>query len=93
MPELFLNMHPADAQQRSIQNGEPVRVFNDYGEVHCRVKFSRQVREGVVSMPKGAWRKASKNGQTATALAPDTISAVGSGACFNDARVEVAALP
>jgi anaerobic selenocysteine-containing dehydrogenase len=93
MPELFLNMHPADAQQRSIRNGDLVRVFNHYGEVHCRVKFSRQIREGVVSMPKGAWRKAAKNGQTATALAPDTISSVGGGACFNDARVEVAALP
>jgi anaerobic selenocysteine-containing dehydrogenase len=90
LPELFLYIHPADAQKRSLQNGDWARVFNQYGEVHCRIKLSGQICPGVVSMPKGAWRKASKNGQTANALAPDTISAVGEGACFNDARVEVA---
>jgi anaerobic selenocysteine-containing dehydrogenase len=89
MSELFLFIHPTDAQKRSLQNGDTARVFNQYGEVHCRIKLSGQICPGVVSMPKGAWRKASKNGQTATALAPDTISSVGGGAWFNDARVEV----
>jgi anaerobic selenocysteine-containing dehydrogenase len=92
MPELFLFIHPVDAQKRSIKNGDVVRIFNHYGEVHCRVKLSEQISPGVVSLPKGAWRKASRNGQTATALAPDTISSVGEGACFNDARVEVTRL-
>ena len=32
-------------------------------------------------------------GATATALAPDTLTDLGGGACFNDARVEVASLP
>jgi hypothetical protein len=40
-------------------------------------------------MPKGAWRKSSRNGQTATALAPAHVNVVGGGACYNDARVEV----
>jgi len=92
LPELFLTTHPADARQRAIKSGDTVRVFNQYGEVRCRVKFSESVCQGVVSMPKGAWRKASQNGQTATALAPDTVSFVGGGACFNDARVEVTRL-
>jgi anaerobic selenocysteine-containing dehydrogenase len=92
LPELFLTMHPGDARQRALKSGDTVRVFNQYGEVRCRVKVSEAICPGVVSMPKGAWRKASQNGQTATALAPDTISSVGDGACFNDARVEVARL-
>jgi len=92
LSELFLFMHPADARKRSLQNGDTVRVFNQYGEVRCRVKLSGQICPGVVNMPKGAWRKASQNGQTANALAPDTLSAVGGGACFNDARVEVVKL-
>jgi anaerobic selenocysteine-containing dehydrogenase len=92
LPEFFLAIHPHDARTRSLQSGDMVRVFNDDGEVHCRIKLSETLRPGVVAMPKGAWRKASANGQTATALAPDTISAVGGGACFNDARVEVARL-
>lgn len=92
LPEHFLTMHPSDAEPRSLKNGNWARVFNQLGEVHCRIKLSEAIRPGVVSLPKGAWRKASANGQTATALAPDTLSAVGGGACFNDARVEVAPL-
>ncbi len=89
LPELFVTLHPTEARSRSLKNGDMVRVYNHGGEVHCRVKVSEMIRPGVAAMPKGAWRKASANGQTATALAPDTLSAVGGGACFNDARVEV----
>ncbi|MBC6946604.1 hypothetical protein DWB58_01455 [candidate division KSB1 bacterium] len=90
MPELYLEMHPADAAARGLHNNETVRVFNNLGEVVCRLKIQADVRSGVVVMPKGAWRKASKNGKTSTALSPDTLNVVGGGACFNDARVEVA---
>jgi anaerobic selenocysteine-containing dehydrogenase len=90
-PELYVIMHPSDAQSRSLANGIAVKVFNEYGEVHCRLRINPEIREGVVVMPKGAWRKSSLNGFTATALAPDTLGTAG-GACFNDARVEVEAL-
>jgi hypothetical protein len=32
------------------------------------------------------------NGATATALAPDHLTDIGAGACYNDARVEVEAI-
>jgi anaerobic selenocysteine-containing dehydrogenase len=88
-PQLFVMMNPEDAATRSINAGETVRVYNDLGEVVVTAKISAQVRPGVAVMPKGAWRKSALNQFTATALAPDTVSAVGGGACFNDARVEV----
>jgi anaerobic selenocysteine-containing dehydrogenase len=88
-PELWLTIHPQDASARRIGNGDAVRVFNTLGEVVCRAKVSDGVRPGVVVMPKGAWRKASRNGFTSTALCPSHINDVGGGACFNDARVEV----
>jgi anaerobic selenocysteine-containing dehydrogenase len=91
MPELFATMNPADAASRSLSEGMNVRVYNELGEVHCKLKVKNSIREGVVAIPKGAWRKSSQNRQTATALAPDTLGTAG-GACFNDARVEVAAL-
>jgi anaerobic selenocysteine-containing dehydrogenase len=87
-PELYVVMHPNDALARRLVNGVSVRVYNDYGEVHCRLRINPEICEGVVGMPKGAWRKSSLNGFTATALAPDTLGTAG-GACFNDARVEV----
>lgn len=87
--ELRLTLHPLDAAARSLTTGDTVRVFNDQGEVRCRVTVSDRVREGVVVMPKGTWRKSSLNGLTATALAPAHVNEVGGGACFNDARVDV----
>ena len=88
-PELRVTLNPQDAAARSIAEGDPVRVFNQLGEVVCRADLSDRLREGVVVIPKGAWRKSSRNGRTATALCPATISQVGGGACYNDARVEV----
>ncbi len=89
--ELYAIMNPADANSRGLADGAQIRVYNDLGEVVCKLKVKDSIRQGVVSMPKGAWRKSSRNGQTATALAPDTLGTAG-GACFNDARVEVTSL-
>jgi len=69
-----------------------VRVFNALGEVHVAVALSRDLRRGVVTLPKGLWRASTLNGATSTALIPDALTDIGGGACFNDARVEVAAL-
>ncbi len=86
---LTVTMHPEDAAHRSVADGDVVRVFNELGEVRCTVRVSERVRTGVVSMPKGAWRRSSQNGWTSTVLCPDHVNAVGGGACFNDARVQV----
>ncbi|HVH26695.1 MAG TPA: molybdopterin-dependent oxidoreductase [Vicinamibacterales bacterium] len=88
-----LTMHPDDAGTRSLSDGDLVRVFNDLGEVHCALLVNRSVRRGTVSLPKGLWRRSTRNGATATALAPDTLTDLGGGACFNDARVQVVSLP
>jgi hypothetical protein len=45
----------------------------------------------VVSTWKGTWLRTSANGQTISALAPTHHADLSEGACFNDARVEVAA--
>jgi anaerobic selenocysteine-containing dehydrogenase len=88
-PQLVATIHPEDASLRKIETGDTMRVFNELGEVICRAKVSSQIRSGVVSMPKGAWRKSSLNAQTSTALCPSHVNVVGGGACFNDARVEI----
>jgi len=90
--DVKLLMHPADASARGIADKDMVRVFNELGEVHCEVSISPIMRAGTVSLPKGLWRRSTRNGFTATALAPDTLTDVGAGACFNDARVQVTSL-
>ena len=44
---------------------------------------------GRSSMPKGVWRRHTGNGLTSNALVPDTLTDLGGGACFNDARVNI----
>jgi anaerobic selenocysteine-containing dehydrogenase len=84
-----LTIHPVDAHARSIADGDTVRVFNDLGTVTCHAAVSPAIRPGTVSLPKGLWSRHTLNGSTANALAPDTLSDLGAGACFNDARVQV----
>ena len=88
----MLQMHPADAADRGLAQDDPVRVFNDLGEVHVPVALNKDIRPGTVSLPKGLWRKSTYNGSTSNALVPDSLTDVAGGACFNDARVEVALL-
>jgi anaerobic selenocysteine-containing dehydrogenase len=84
-----LTIHPDDAHAREIAEGDAVRVFNDLGTVTCHAAVSPTIRPGTVALPKGLWSRHTLNGSTANALAPDTLSDIGAGACFNDARVQV----
>ena len=71
-------------------DGDLARAHNGLGEVVVRVRLSDTVRPGVASLPKGIWNRHTKNGVVGNALVPDAVSAISGGACFNDARVEVA---
>src|SRR5438094_4128513 len=86
-----LEMHPDDARARGLEAGMRVRVWNDLGEVRLPLRVTDIVPRGVVSSLKGAWLRTSDNGQTISALCPAHHADIAEGACFNDARVEVAA--
>jgi anaerobic selenocysteine-containing dehydrogenase len=87
-----LDIHPDDAAERGIAPGDHIRVFNALGSVECVADLSAAIARGTVCLPKGLWRRSTLNGLTANALAPDTLTDHGGGACFNDARVQVALL-
>ena len=88
-PAVVLDMNPSDAEPRGLRDHEVVRMFNERGEVRLPVRVSPLVRQGTVSMPKGVWRRNLANGWTSNALVPDSLTDLGGGACFNDARVQV----
>jgi anaerobic selenocysteine-containing dehydrogenase len=92
-PDVKLLMNPDDAAERGLADADLVRVFNDLGEVQCTLKVAPAIRRGTVSLPKGLWRRSTRNSTTGTALVPDTLTDIAGGACFNDARVQVASLP
>jgi anaerobic selenocysteine-containing dehydrogenase len=86
-----LEMNPVDAAARGLAEGVSVKVWNELGEVFLPLHITTAVRPGVVSSEKGAWLRTSPNGQTVSALAPTHKADLADGACYNDARVEVAA--
>ena len=88
-PDVRLEIHPADADTRHIEDDDEVRVFNRQGEVRLKARVTPLVRSGTVSIPKGVWRRHTSNGWTSNVLVPDTLTDLGGGACFNDARVNV----
>jgi len=86
-----ITVHPDDAAARGLSSGDRVRAFNAYGEVVTTLALDPDLRPGVACLPKGLWSRNTENGLTANALAPDTATDLGEGACFNDARVELEA--
>ena len=76
-----------------LDDNDVVRIFNDLGEVHCTLSVAPSIRRAPSACRKGIWRRSTRNNMTGTALVPDTLTDIGGGACFNDARVQVASLP
>ena len=91
-PDVKLVMHPDDASARGLADGDLVRIFNALGEVQCTLQVLPNIRRGTVSLPKGLWRRSTRNGATVNALVSDALTDIAGGACFNDARVQVASL-
>jgi anaerobic selenocysteine-containing dehydrogenase len=88
-PTVMLDVHPDDAEARGLEANEVVRMFNAQGEVRLPIRITPLVKRGTVSMPKGVWRRHVSNGFTSNVLVPDSLTDVGGGACFNDARVQI----
>ena len=91
-PDVKLLMNLDDARERGVADGDLVRMFNDLGEVHCTLHVAPTIRRGTVSLPKGIWRRSTPNNTSGTTLVSDALTDLGGGACFNDARVQVASL-
>ncbi len=89
-----VHLHPDDAAARGIGDGDPVRVRGGAGGgtavvLEVVARLDPDLRPGVATLPKGAWRRCFPGGLTANAFAPDALADLAGGATFNDARVEV----
>lgn len=87
-----LDMHPNDAQARSLSEGQIVELYNELAKVQLILHLTDEVRLGVVSAPKGAWLKDCPTGQSINALIPGSKTDIADGACYNDTRIEVRAI-
>ncbi len=50
-----VGMHPADAAERGLADGDIVRVFNDRGQCLAGLRLDEGLKRGVVQMSTGAW--------------------------------------
>ena len=50
-----LFMNPLDAEERGIEDGDEVRIYNDRGEVRVPVRLTKRIIPGVVDLPQGGW--------------------------------------
>ena len=86
----IVEMHPTDAKQRNLKEGDKVTVWNGQAEVTFTLKVNDTTRTGVLYSPKGTWRATSETGFTANALIPSDIRTdIERGACYNETFVDV----
>jgi anaerobic selenocysteine-containing dehydrogenase len=88
--DLSVEIHPDDAQRRRVATGDPVRVWNDRGEVRAVCSVSDRVRPGVVWMPFGGFVDAAGARHSVNALTAEEPTDWGGGSGFYDTFVDVA---
>jgi molybdopterin guanine dinucleotide-containing S/N-oxide reductase-like protein len=87
--EPHLEIHPSDAAERGIKDGDRVRVFNDRGEFNLKARVSDKARQGVVVALSVWWKKLTSDGCNANDVTSQGLTDLGAGATFYDVLVEV----
>lgn len=85
----FVEIHPTDARERGITDGDNVRAFNERGSCLLTAVVTTRAREGVVVSPSVWWNKLSPGKANINQLTSQTLTDMGNGATFYDALVEV----
>jgi anaerobic selenocysteine-containing dehydrogenase len=86
-PTAAVSVHPIDATERGLTDGDVVVVSNSLGTVTLPVSVDTRMRVGVCEIPKGLWMRHVANGMVSNALISDGVNDLGGGACFNEALV------
>jgi len=82
-------IHPADAADRGLGDGQRAVVSNERGRLELPVRFDAGLRRGCVSISNGWWRD---QGGPVNLLSAARETDLGHGAAFHDVAVEVEAL-
>jgi anaerobic dimethyl sulfoxide reductase subunit A len=89
-------IHAADAAARGIHDGDPVRVFNEFGATVLPARVTDRIAPGVVSIKEGAWFTPDADGTdlggSANVLTNDHPSPCGA-TTYNTNQVEVERAP
>ena len=84
----ILEMSKIDAELRSVNDGDRVRVFNERGEIYVTARVDGAVQAGVVATRLG-WPKLTEEGIGVNALTSERVTDLGGGATFYSCLVQV----
>lgn len=87
--EPHLDMHPADAEQRALVNGDMVRIYNDRGSFNARLRVTDKARIGLVVGLSIWWKKMATDGKNANEVTSQQLTDMGRAPTFYDVLVEV----
>ena len=82
-------LHPADAESRGIVSDDPVRIFNNRGEIFLRARVSNEVQRGVTATPSVRWPAAARNRRNVNALVSERLTDIGGGPTFYSCLVQI----
>jgi anaerobic selenocysteine-containing dehydrogenase len=87
--DLFIELHPVDADRRRVGDGDPVKVSGHGGDVRAICRISDRLRPGVAWMPFGGLHDATGARQSVNLLTAEEPTDWGGGSGLYDAFVEV----
>ncbi len=87
--EPYLEIHPADADSRGINDGDMVRIFNDRGSMVAKAHVTANAREGLVVALSIWWKKLASDGKNANELTSQRLTDMGRAPTFYDVLVQV----
>lgn len=87
--EPHLDMHPIDAAQRGIGEGDSVRIFNRRGSFIAKARVTDRARRGLVVGLSIWWRKFAADGRNANEVTSQRLTDMGNAPTFYDVLVQV----
>ena len=89
----LLSLHPLDAGERQVGDGDAVRIFNDRGSCVLTARLDAGVARGVVTAPSSRWAKSAPDHQNVNVLTSQALTDLGGGATFYSCLVQVEKSP
>ena len=83
----FVLMNKINAEQRNINDGDMVKVFNDRGSYEGVLRLTDDVNPGIIVSTLGYWRQ--HNEGTVNSISSAEFANMGNAPTFSDNLVEV----
>jgi anaerobic selenocysteine-containing dehydrogenase len=88
-PSATVALHPADAADRRLRDGDDAVLANETGRIKMRVRVSDAVPQGVALSHKGRWPGQQQGGANVNVLNPGQETDMGESTCVHGVEVTI----